>query len=238
MAEVTIRNGDASTPPDGVHKAIVRLGEETMVHPDIMTGEYRYGGAIRLLPMSHMIRAAANGGRARRHNVVHVNAVHDDILHELNLEPSPTGEMNVGAPAINGLVRGQNELVLELDLHVAVENDPQRLGLQDAVAESALLGVHHVVVAVVCHHVHVAGFPPGSVFPESDGAIGQRLPVRVPVGVRAPAIVHGVPVGRGQNPPRAVPLPCNVTTQDETQGGTQDRQDRRCNTSSGLEITD
>jgi len=183
MAEVTIRNGDASTPTDGVHKAIVRLGEETMIHPNIMTSEYSDGGPISLLPMSHMIRTAPNGCRTRRHNIVHMNPVHNDILHKLNLEPSSTRELDIGSPAINGFVRGQNELVLQLDLHVAVKNDPQGLGLQDAIAKRALLGVHHVVVTVVCYDIDVASLPTNSVFAESDGAIGQRLAVGVPVGV-------------------------------------------------------
>lgn len=154
-----------------------------MIHPNIMTGEYGYRSTIRLIPMSHMIGGAPDGCWTRGHNIVHMNPMYNDVIHKLNFEPSSTREVNIGSPAINGLVRGHNELVLQLDFHVAVKNNPQRLALQDAVAERAFFGVHHVVITVVGHDIDVASLPSSSVFAKSDGAISQRLAVSVPVRV-------------------------------------------------------
>lgn len=171
IAEIAIRHSDPGTPTDSVHEPIVSLGEETMIHPNIMTSEDGNGGAICFISVPHMSRAAPNHSRTCGDDVVEMNPVHYDILHKLDFQPSSIREVDVRPAAIDSFVRGQDELVLELDLHVPVKNDPQGLFLQHTVAESALLGVHDIVVAVVCNDVYSAFFPTGSIFTESNSAI-------------------------------------------------------------------
>lgn len=142
-----------------------------MVDPHILARENGDRRPVRPLPAADVSRAAPNHRGTRGNNVVHVDAVNDDVLNELDLQPRPAGQVHVGAAAVDRLVRCQNELVLEPDLHVAGECDPQRPVLENAVAESAIFRVHDVVVTGVGDGVDAPVLATRGVFPESNCAV-------------------------------------------------------------------
>lgn len=66
-----------------------------------------------------------------------MHIVDDHIAHILESYASISGYMHIGATAIHGLVAIEDELVLELDHHARLEDDPEGLVLDDRVAEGA-----------------------------------------------------------------------------------------------------
>lgn len=183
VAEVVVGNRDPGAPTDGIHKPVIRLGEVAMVDPNVVAGENGDGRPVRPLPVAHMTGATPNHRGTRGNDIVHMDPMDDNVLNELNLQPRPAGQVHVGAAAVDRLVRCHNELVLELDLHVAAERDPQRPVLQNAVAERAIFRVDDVVVAVVGDGVDAPVLAARGVFPKPDGAVRQGLAIDVPVRV-------------------------------------------------------
>ena len=154
-----------------------------MVDPNIVAGKNGDRRPVRPLPVADMTRATPNHRGTRGNNIVHMDPMDDNVLNKLDLQPRPAGQVHVGAAAVDRLVRCQNELVLELDLHVAAECDPQRPILQNAVAERAIFRVDDVVVAVVGDGVDATVLATRGVFPKPDCAVRQGLAIDVPVRV-------------------------------------------------------
>jgi len=123
---------------------------------------------------------------------MNMQVMNDHIANKLERETPSSSDVDVVSPSVEGLVAVHDELLLELDVHVSAEDDPERLRSDDGVAESARLGVDHVGVAVVGDDVDVAVAAADGVFAEAERAVGEGLAVLVPLFVAAPAVVHGV----------------------------------------------
>ncbi|MFS8031994.1 hypothetical protein Hanom_Chr17g01552421 [Helianthus anomalus] len=94
--------------------------------------------------------------------------------------------------AVYGLVASEKELALELDVHVAGENDPKWLRLEDRVAQGARSRVNHIFVGWIGNDVDFATFPTNGVVTEALTTASYLLAVVCPFGVTSPAFVDQV----------------------------------------------
>lgn len=110
MSEMAVGNGDGGGSHDGVDKTIFSVGHGNMVDPNV--GGTKDGDTIAVAhgPEADVIRGVSNRATWAGNNVVDLNAVDDDVLDELEGDPSSVGNVDVGAPAIDGLVGGDQEL--------------------------------------------------------------------------------------------------------------------------------
>lgn len=193
VGEVVVGHSNSSGSHDGIDKAVGAVGEGAVVDPDVAGTEDGDGVAVGHGPPAVVAGRAPHHGVPRGPAVVDVEAVDDDVGDVLDGDAGAVCDVHVGATPVDGLEAVHDELLLERDHHVPLEDDPQRLVLDDGVAERAFLGVHGVVVAGVGDDVELAVAAADGVAAEADAAVGEPLPVVVPVGVAAPAVVDGVP---------------------------------------------
>jgi hypothetical protein len=205
VGEVVVGDGDGGGAFDDVDEAVGGVGEEVVVDPDVGAAEDGDGVAVRDAAVASVVRGAAHGGGAGALAVVDVDAVDDDVAHELRRDAGAARDVHVGAAPVERLVAVHEELLLELDVHVAREHDPQRLALDDPEPQRPGRRIHHVLVAVVRHHVNPPVLPPLRVLAEPHRAIRQTLPVRPPLRITPPAVVNRV-----ARPAPAQPSPCVI----------------------------
>lgn len=138
-----------------------------------------------------------------------------DVGHVLNGNAGPAGDVDVGSSAVDCLERVHHQLLLQLDGHVAFEDDPQRLVLDDGVPESPRFRVYWVV-ARVGDHVDFAVSASNGVLSEPNCAVRQPLPVLLPFRVAPPAIVDRVSAAarkKTQTPSRRIDAPAQQQQQ-------------------------
>lgn len=129
---------------------------------------------------------------------MHMQPMHNHVRNELNGNARTIGNVHVSPTSIYGLEAVHDQLLLELDHHVALEDDPERFVLDHSVAEGTGSWVHGVVVRGVSDDVEAAVAAPNGVAAEPDAAVGEALAVEVPRWVTPPAVVDGVAGGTGE----------------------------------------
>ena len=115
-----------------------------------------------------------------------------NIGDKLNGNTTPIGNMNIDSSAINGLETVHDQLLLELNRHVLLEHNPERLLLNDSMAEGAWSGVNRVIIPGVRDDIEAAVTAPNGITAETNTAISETLPIEVPARVAAPAVVDGI----------------------------------------------
>lgn len=192
VREVVVGDGDPRGAHYGVDQAVRAVRQRAVVDPDLPGVEYGDPVAVRPAPPAHVGRARGNVGVAAGLAVVDVDVVDDDVGHELERHAPVAHDVDVGAAAVDGLEAVHDELVLQLDGHVGGEHDPERLLLDHGVPERARDGFRGVAVGGVGDHVDLTPFASHGVTAEPNAAVGELLPVILPVGVATPAVVDGV----------------------------------------------
>jgi len=66
-----------------------------------------------------------------------VNPVNDNVTHILYRNARAVGDVDIGTSAIDCLVAVHDKLFFELDDHVSLKDDPQRLRLNYGMAQRA-----------------------------------------------------------------------------------------------------
>lgn len=174
-----------------INEAILAVGEGAMVDPNVASAENRHPVPIGQSPPPVVAGRVPHIGIPTLLTVMYVQSVNDHIRHILYGDARPAGDVHARSSAVDRLERVDHQLLLELDHHVTVEDDPQWLVLDGTVPKCPWLGVHRVV-SRVCHHVNLAVTSSDRVLPKPDRAVRQPLPVLIPIGVTAPAVVNGV----------------------------------------------
>uniref|UniRef100_A0A804PV48 Uncharacterized protein n=1 Tax=Zea mays TaxID=4577 RepID=A0A804PV48_MAIZE len=194
VGEVAVGDGDPGGLGDDVDEAVLAVGEREVVQPHVGGAEDGDAVAVGDDAPAEVVGRVADVAAVLvgRDDVVDVDVVDDDVVHELHRELRAVGDAHLRAAPVDGLVAADDELLLERDDHRLGEGDPQRLDLDDAPPQRARPRVHHVVVGAVRHHVELAGQPAGGVAPEPLGAPRQPLAVRRPVLPASPAPVDRV----------------------------------------------
>lgn len=206
VGEVVVGYGDGGGAVDGVDQPVPAVGQGAVVDPDMAAAEDGDAVAVRQRPVPVVPGGVPDVGVPALLAVVDVEAVDDDVRHVLDGDARPAGDVHAGAPAVDGLEGVEHELLLEPDGHVAGEDDPEGLVLDDAVPQGARLRADRVV-ARVGHHVDLAVPAPDRVLAEPDRAVCQTLAVLLPIGVAPPAVVDRVSCPAGQEtqiPPRRI----------------------------------
>lgn len=125
-------------------------------------------------------------------NIVHVDAMNNDIANELKHKPSSTGNMDLKTTAIDGFITSKNKLLAELDVHSTGEDDPEWFRQEDGVAEGSRLRINHVVIGAVIDNINSPQFSAVGAMAKPFGAISKAFPVLSPVGIAPPAFVDSV----------------------------------------------
>lgn len=74
-----------------------------------------------------------------------------------------------------------------------MKNNPERLGLDDSVAQSARLRIDGVIVTGIGNDIKPPVLTSNGVFAKSNCAVSQSLSVVNPIGITAPTVVNWVP---------------------------------------------
>lgn len=192
MGEVAVRDSNGSGAHDGVNEPILAIRHGHVINPNV--GGTKDGDTITITlgPKPYMVLRVPDVPSSTRKDVMYVKVMDNNILNKLYGNASTVGNADVGSSAVNGLVSGHDELLVEPDDHAPSEDDPKRLLLDDCVAECAGLGVDEVSVRRVGDDVVAAVFATDGVAPEAEGTVSQLLPVLGPVAVTPPASVDWV----------------------------------------------
>ena len=113
------------------------MAHGAVVDPDLLSSEDGDPVAVRSAPPPGFRRRRGDHGASRGFAVVDVDVVDDDVLHVLDGQAAVAGDVDGGAPAVDGFVAVDDEFVFEADEHVGGEDDPEGLFLDDGVAESS-----------------------------------------------------------------------------------------------------
>lgn len=121
-----------------------------------------------------------------------VQTMDDDIGNILNCDAASISNVDIGTTAINGLEAVDNELLLQLNDHVTLENNPEGPVLNNSVTEGAGLGVDRVVITGVSDHVEATITATDGVSSKTNATVSKAFAVLVPVAVTAPAVINGI----------------------------------------------
>ncbi|WVZ13942.1 hypothetical protein V8G54_011508 [Vigna mungo] len=211
---VAVGDGDGCGALDHIDQSIGSVRKRNMIDPHVGGSEEGDGITITPRSQSNVVVGVPDHATLLRHNVLNANAVDDDVVHELNGEATTVPDLNVGTTTVDGLIGGNEKLLLQSDDHAAFEDDPKWTLLGDGISEGSWLRVDHVLVGVIGDNVNGSTEPSHSASSEPFSASGQTVPVFSPVFVAPPAIVNGIgavtaPSNRGvlgliQSPPCAV----------------------------------
>lgn len=192
MRKMVVRDCNPRRSHYRINQPVRTVRQRAMIDPDLAGPVDGDPVAVGSPPPPDVGGAGGDVGVAGGLAVVDVDVVDDDVGDVLEGYAAVADDVDVGAAAVDGLEAVHDELVLELDGHVGGEDDPEGLGLDDGVAESAWDGAGWVTVGGVGDDVDLAAFAAEGVAAKTDAAVGEALAVSGPVGVAAPAVVNGV----------------------------------------------
>lgn len=193
VSEKAVWNGYSSGTHDGVDQSICATWQWTVVNPNCAWSKDGNPISITLGSKPIMCGGAPNICISRRFTVVDMNSMNDNIGHILNCNASSICYMNIGTSTINSLITVHDKLLLELNNHIFLENNPERFGLNNSVPQSARSRIDRVIVIWICNYIKSAILTSNGVFAKSDGTISQSLSVVNPVRITTPTVIDGVP---------------------------------------------
>lgn len=112
---------------------------------------------------------------------MNVNIVNNNVVHILNSKASSSCDVHVVTTAVESLVTVHDELLLEFYIHIAAEHNPERLGLNDAIAKRPFFGINNIVITVIGDDVYFSVLSTDSIFAKAKGAVCELLPIIGPV---------------------------------------------------------
>lgn len=157
-----------------IDEPIIGMRQCAVINPHIGRSHNRYGVAIGPQPVSDMGLRIPNPAGFPTGAVVDVQPMDYDVGDFLNSYAWPVRNLNISPPPVNSLEALHHELILELDHHVSLENDPQRFGLDDAVTERSRLWAGRIV-RWVGYHVDCTVRASKCGLAETHRAVGQCL---------------------------------------------------------------
>lgn len=150
------------------------------------------GIAISHCPPTKVTWGAPHHGIASWLAVMDVQTMNDNISNILDRDASSISNVDIDPTGVNGLEAVHYELLLQFYNHVTLEHNPERLVLDNSMAQSARLGVDSVIVAGVGDHIEAAITATYGISSKSNATVCKALAVTMPVGVTAPAVVNGI----------------------------------------------
>ena len=114
------------------------------------------------------------------------------MANKLDGDAGSISNMDIDSTAINGLVAVHYELLLQCYHHIEVENDPERLVLDNSMAQSARPGVNRVVITRISDNIETAITASNGVSTKTYTATSQALAIDEPIRITTPAIINGI----------------------------------------------
>lgn len=118
--------------------------------------------------------------------------MNDDVSHKLDCDAGSIGYVNVGPTTINGLEAVHDQFLLQLNHHIPLEDNPERLVLNDRMAQSTWFWVNRVIVTGVSDNIEAAITTPDCISSKTNATVCKTLAVFLPVGITAPAVINGI----------------------------------------------
>lgn len=100
-----------------------------------------------------------------------MHIVDDDIAYVLPCDAATTHNVDIGSTAIKGLAAVEDELLGELDEHVAREHNPERLSLYHSISQSAWPWIHSIIIRRVCDNIILTTFASKSILAKPNCTI-------------------------------------------------------------------
>lgn len=172
MRHVVVGNRDGCRSMYGIDEPVVTIRQRAMVNPNVLPAENRHAVPIRLRPPPRVVRRVSNVPVPGLLTVVYVDPMDDDVGDLMYGDAWSIANVNASTSTVYGLERVHDQLLLQLDHHVPLENDPQRLVLNHRMTEGSWPRVYRVVVARVCDYVDTAVSSSDCILAKAYGAIG------------------------------------------------------------------
>lgn len=118
--------------------------------------------------------------------------MNDDISNKLNRDTRSVGNVDIGATTINGLEAVHDQFLFQLNDHVSFEDNPERLVLDNSVAQSARFWVNRIIIAWVSDDIEAAITSANGIPAKTNSTISKALAVLLPVGVTPPAVINWI----------------------------------------------
>ena len=136
---MAVGDGNGSGSHDGINKSIIAISHGNMIDPDIARTKDGNAISITLSPQPIMCLGISDHSTPMNLNVVDLNSMDDDVADKLDGDASTTGNVDLNASSINGLIAGHDELLLEFDHHAAFKDNPQWASTCNCMAKSSWL---------------------------------------------------------------------------------------------------
>lgn len=192
FSEMAIGYGDSSRSLNSINQSIHTIRHGNMIDPNVGGSEDGNPIAVASGTKAVMVYRVSDHATIARLNVTNVNTMYDDIVYELQSDACAVGDVDFPTPAVDRLSAGQDQLLGEPNYHGVAEDDPERLLLDDGVAEGSGLRIHEIVIGGIRDGVYLPSFSSDGVAAEAQRAVGELHPVLGPVFPASPALINGV----------------------------------------------
>lgn len=172
VGHVIVGYGDSRGPHYSINQAILAVRQGAVIHPHVAPTEDGHAVAVRYRPPPEVARGAPHHSIPSLLAVMNIYSVNNNICDILNGNARTTSNVHAGTPPVNSFEGIHDELFLQLDYHVTLKNNPQRLVLNDGVAEGSGFRGDRIVVAGVGDHIDFTVSSANGILAESNGAIG------------------------------------------------------------------
>lgn len=108
VVEFAVGDGHGGRPLDHVDQPIGGLRQGHVVDPHVVGAEHRDGVAVALRPQAQVVGGVSDHAAGGGDDVVDPDVVYDDVLDELKSDSGAVGDVDLHAPAVDGLVAGHD----------------------------------------------------------------------------------------------------------------------------------
>lgn len=108
VVELAVGDGDSGGALDGIDEAIGGSGHRDMVDPYVVGAEDGDAVAIAVSAEADVVDSVPDESTVGWNNVVDPYVMDYDVVDELEGEACTIGNVDLGSPAINGLVAGED----------------------------------------------------------------------------------------------------------------------------------
>ena len=124
VSHVVVRDGNGRRAHDCIHKPISAMRQRVVINPNMTRLKNRNRVTIRHRPPPKMRLRASHHSVPGRSTVMNMQPMHDDVRHVLNRDATAVSDVNVCAASVDRFEAVDDQLLFQLNHHVAFENDP------------------------------------------------------------------------------------------------------------------
>jgi len=125
IGEVAIRDCEPGRSLNYINEAIIASSHGDVINPNILRSEDGNSIPITSSSVSIMVDRVPNQTTTTPLDVMNVNAMDDNILHELNSDPGTISDVDFNTTSIDCFVTIHDKFLVKLNNHASLEYDPQ-----------------------------------------------------------------------------------------------------------------